>query len=207
MGTSGRQNSKQLCHPERSRPAHASPPLFVIPSGAGPGAPAVAAALVPAQPRDLGHCRGARPPSHHRHPRPSLQQRTPNRHPRGRQHRRLRPKQPLGHQHRPTPRAQDGASAGWTRVAGADFGATASQITPFDSDFYSVAFQDDQNGLFAGSRCQNPKDDTATCQRVPLIYRYSGATGTARELKRRPAGQRLSPKARLRRRDRLDRSW
>ena len=66
-----------------------------------------------------------------------------------------------------TPRAQDGAGAGWTRVAGADFGATGSQITPFDADFYSVSFQDDQNGLFAGSRCQNPKDDTATCQRVP----------------------------------------
>ena len=82
-----------------------------------------------------------------------------------------------------TPRAQDGAGAGWTRVAGADFGATASHLTPFDADFYSLSFQDEQNGLVAGSRCQDPKDDPASCTRVPLIYRYLAPPGQLATLK------------------------
>ena len=94
-----------------------------------------------------------------------------------------------------TPRAQPGEQAGWTKIAGADFGsqtAPASSPTPFDTDFYSVSFQDEQNGLAAGSQCRrDPKtpdkqitgDATQTCERVPVIYRYtapkeSSPTGT-----------------------------
>ena len=88
-----------------------------------------------------------------------------------------------------TPRAQPGEQAGWTKIAGADFGsqtAPASSPTPFDTDFYSVSFQDEQNGLAAGSQCRrDPKTpdkqitgaDTQTCERVPVIYRYTAPAG------------------------------
>jgi hypothetical protein len=86
-----------------------------------------------------------------------------------------------------TPRAQPGEQAGWTRVAGANFGANASRLTPFDADFYSLSFKDEQNGLIAGSKCkaEKPKpEDTDSCERVPLIYRYSAPPGQLASLQK-----------------------
>ena len=176
----------------------------VIPSEAGRGAPAVAAALVPAQPRDLGHCRGLVLLATTATLAQASSSEPPTGTPEAGNIGGSDQSTPSATNTDYTPRAQDGAGAGWTRVAGADFGATGSQITPFDADFYSVRFPRRPKRPFRRLALPKPKGRHRNLSASAADLSLPSATGTAREPKRRPAARRLSPKARLRRSDRLD---
>jgi len=77
--------------------------------------------------------------------------------------------------------------AGWTRVAGANFGAAAvakGSATPFGADLHTVAMRNLTRGYAGGSVCreepQRREDEepaafagrVADCERVPVLYRY-----------------------------------
>ena len=79
----------------------------------------------------------------------------------------------------------------WESVAGARFSTSGpapadvpvGSVTPFELDFFDVAFHDPKNGLAGGAECREPvpvgasdaeaRAHTASCERVPVIYRYS----------------------------------
>jgi hypothetical protein len=71
----------------------------------------------------------------------------------------------------------------WTQVAGANFPRTSvseSSPTPFQLDFFAVAFANQSNGFAGGAECRNRGEDVATCERVPVIYQYSERFGEGR---------------------------
>ncbi|HEX2015327.1 MAG TPA: hypothetical protein VGN69_01440 [Solirubrobacteraceae bacterium] len=85
-----------------------------------------------------------------------------------------------------TPQANDPAGL-WTQLGGVQF-SPANKLVPgsatsVETDLYGVAFRNPDNGFAGGSACRKPPPQgtadlggyLATCERVPVMYRYSRA--------------------------------
>jgi hypothetical protein len=90
--------------------------------------------------------------------------------------------QPTDQNTQVTPQLQPGESAGWTRVAGAQFPDThvpPGSVTPYDSDLFAVSFHDPGHGYAGGAVCTDPAhraDPLDSCpldHRMPVLYHYA----------------------------------
>src|SRR5438067_4169925 len=86
------------------------------------------------------------------------------------------------------PASPDVAKKYWTWQGGAHFGDLRTPLgspTPIEADLYAVRFWNPAHGYAAGAICKDPvppgttdvKGYLDTCERVPVIYRYSQPPG------------------------------